>query len=214
MDAQNIAIAETCLAGAHDDTLSFPQAVGMLMEAGFEAYLVDYRAGTRTHYLPGGRDAHPALPRRGGTGGGSLRGCRRLCRHRLGAVGRARLHLCRLQPAGHGGGLRGLSRVVHRAARRLFRAHGRGARRALSAIGGHPFRKQKAPTALEFSWSFRAHRWSAVGVFRAACLRDRRRLIPRSYASKGSRIRITSSRSGEVETSAQGLPTSSSRRRT
>ena len=32
--------------------------------------------------------------------------------------------------------------------------------------------------------------------------------------SKGSCISITSSRSGEVETSAQGLPTSSSRRRT
>lgn len=54
MDAQKTAIAETCLARAHDDTLSFPQAAGMLMEAGFEAYLVDYRAGTRTHYLPGG----------------------------------------------------------------------------------------------------------------------------------------------------------------
>lgn len=55
MDAQKIAIAETCLAGAHDDTLSFPQAVSILMEAGFEAYLVDYRAQTRTHYLPGGK---------------------------------------------------------------------------------------------------------------------------------------------------------------
>lgn len=54
MDAQKIAIAETCLAGAHDNTISFPQGVGILMEAGFEAYLVDYRAGTRTHYLPGG----------------------------------------------------------------------------------------------------------------------------------------------------------------
>ncbi len=54
MDAQKITLAETCIAGAYDDTLSFPQAVGILMEAGFEAYLVDYRAGTRTHYLPGG----------------------------------------------------------------------------------------------------------------------------------------------------------------
>ena len=54
MDAQKIAIAETCLAGAHDNTLSFPQAVGILMEAGFEAYFVDYRARTRTHYLPDG----------------------------------------------------------------------------------------------------------------------------------------------------------------
>ena len=35
-----------------------------------------------------------------------------------------------------------------------------------------------------------------------------------AYFSKGSRIRITSSRSGEVDSKATGLPTSSSRRRT
>jgi hypothetical protein len=41
-----------------------------------------------------------------------------------------------------------------------------------------------------------------------------RPVIEAPYPSNGSRIRMTSSRSGEVETSAQGLPTSSSRRRT
>lgn len=54
MDAQKIAIAEKCIAGAYGNTFSFPQAVGILMEAGFEGYLVDYRGHTRTHYLPGG----------------------------------------------------------------------------------------------------------------------------------------------------------------
>lgn len=60
MDAQKITLAEKCLAGAYDDTLSFPQAVSMLMEGGFEAYLVDYRAHMRTHYLPSGETL--ALP--------------------------------------------------------------------------------------------------------------------------------------------------------
>lgn len=54
MDAQKIAIAENCIAGAYADTMSFPQAVGILMEVGFEGYLVDYRGHTRTHYLPNG----------------------------------------------------------------------------------------------------------------------------------------------------------------
>lgn len=66
MNAQQIVIAETCLAGAYDDTLSFPQAVGILMEAGFEGYLVDYRADTQTHYLSGGETLVLACP--GGEG--------------------------------------------------------------------------------------------------------------------------------------------------
>lgn len=54
MDAQKTAIAQNCLTGAYADTLSFPEAVSALMAAGFESYLVDYRANTRTHYLPCG----------------------------------------------------------------------------------------------------------------------------------------------------------------
>ncbi|MFN4183793.1 MAG: DUF1398 domain-containing protein [Hyphomonas sp.] len=54
MDAQKTAIAQNCLAGSYADTLSFPEAVGALTAAGFEGYLVDYRANTRTHYLPSG----------------------------------------------------------------------------------------------------------------------------------------------------------------
>lgn len=62
MNAQQMAIAGRCLAGAYDDTLSFPQSVCMLMDAGFEGYLVDYRADTRTHYLPGGGTLVLACP--------------------------------------------------------------------------------------------------------------------------------------------------------
>lgn len=54
MDAQKTAIAQNCLTGSYADTLSFPEAVSMLMAAGFESYLVDYRANIRTHYLPCG----------------------------------------------------------------------------------------------------------------------------------------------------------------
>ena len=42
MDAQRIAIAEACLKGAHDRTMSFPRIVGALIEAGFDGYLVEF----------------------------------------------------------------------------------------------------------------------------------------------------------------------------
>lgn len=52
MDAERIAIAQTCLDAAHDGGLSFPEIVGKLIAAGFEGYSVDYRRGTQTYYLP------------------------------------------------------------------------------------------------------------------------------------------------------------------
>jgi uncharacterized protein YbcV (DUF1398 family) len=54
MNAQQTAIAHRCLAEAYDNTMSFPDSVKALMEAGFEAYMVDYRRNTRTYYLPDG----------------------------------------------------------------------------------------------------------------------------------------------------------------
>ncbi len=54
MDAERISIAETCLNAAHDGSLSFPDIVGKLIAAGFEGYLVDYRRGSQTNYLPDG----------------------------------------------------------------------------------------------------------------------------------------------------------------
>ncbi len=54
MSAHLQQIASTCLAAAVAGTMTFPQIVGTLTEAGFEAYGVDLRAGTATYYLPTG----------------------------------------------------------------------------------------------------------------------------------------------------------------
>jgi uncharacterized protein YbcV (DUF1398 family) len=54
MHADRIAIAETCLKGAETGAMSFPEIIGALAGVGFEAYLVDYRAGRQTFYTPGG----------------------------------------------------------------------------------------------------------------------------------------------------------------
>jgi uncharacterized protein YbcV (DUF1398 family) len=54
MDADQIAVARTCLDAAHDGSLSFPEIVGRLMAAGFESYAVDYRCNTQSWYLPDG----------------------------------------------------------------------------------------------------------------------------------------------------------------
>ena len=54
MDAQHVAIAETCLHGAHDGGMSFPVIVQTLITKGFEGYFVDYRRDTTTYYLADG----------------------------------------------------------------------------------------------------------------------------------------------------------------
>ncbi len=57
MDAHLIDTARTCLDAAYDKTMSFPDIVGALMEAGFEGYVVDYRRNTTTYFLPDGDSA-------------------------------------------------------------------------------------------------------------------------------------------------------------
>ncbi len=54
MDAERIALAQRCLAAAHDGSMSFPVIVGTLIDAGFEGYEVNYRTCTQTYYLPDG----------------------------------------------------------------------------------------------------------------------------------------------------------------
>lgn len=54
MDAHLIDTARTCLDAAYNKTMSFPQIVGALTEAGFEGYVVDYRRNTTTYFLPDG----------------------------------------------------------------------------------------------------------------------------------------------------------------
>ena len=60
MDAERIAIARRCLDDAHVGGRSFPEIVGELIAAGFEAYSVDYRRSTQTYYLPDGADVFDA----------------------------------------------------------------------------------------------------------------------------------------------------------
>lgn len=54
MDAQRITIAQNCLNAAYDNTMAFPDIVGMLIKSGFEGYVVDYRRKTTTYFLPDG----------------------------------------------------------------------------------------------------------------------------------------------------------------
>jgi uncharacterized protein YbcV (DUF1398 family) len=54
MDAQQRSVAQTCLNAAYEGSMSFPEIVGALRNAGFEGYDVDYRRNTTTYYLPDG----------------------------------------------------------------------------------------------------------------------------------------------------------------
>jgi uncharacterized protein YbcV (DUF1398 family) len=54
MDAQQITIAKTCLNAAYDTSMAFPEIVNTLSKSGFEGYVVDYRCGTTTYFLPDG----------------------------------------------------------------------------------------------------------------------------------------------------------------
>ncbi|MEH2513709.1 uncharacterized protein YbcV (DUF1398 family) [Nitrobacteraceae bacterium AZCC 1564] len=54
MDMQRTAIAERCLNCAYDGSMTFPDIVGTLINAGFEGYTVDFRRNTTTYYLPDG----------------------------------------------------------------------------------------------------------------------------------------------------------------
>lgn len=62
MDAERIAVASTCLAAAYDGSMSFPEIVGALIEAGFESYAVDYRRNVQTFYRPEGDSLELSMP--------------------------------------------------------------------------------------------------------------------------------------------------------
>jgi uncharacterized protein YbcV (DUF1398 family) len=47
-------IARNCLEGAESGSMTFPQIVGMLINAGFDGYAVDLRSATATYYLKTG----------------------------------------------------------------------------------------------------------------------------------------------------------------
>lgn len=60
MTPAQTATAQACHAGAVQGSLSFPQILGQLTEAGFEGYLVDYRTGTTRYYLSDGQSTEVA----------------------------------------------------------------------------------------------------------------------------------------------------------
>ncbi|CDK97977.1 protein of unknown function [Magnetospirillum gryphiswaldense MSR-1 v2] len=55
MDDHQQNIARQCLEGAERGSMSFPQIIGRLIEAGFESYSVDFRRATAVYYLPDGQ---------------------------------------------------------------------------------------------------------------------------------------------------------------
>jgi uncharacterized protein YbcV (DUF1398 family) len=67
MDAERIAIAKICLGAAQDGSLSFPEIIGTLLNAGFEGYAVDYRRNSQTFYLPDGDNVALDLPHAAGS---------------------------------------------------------------------------------------------------------------------------------------------------
>jgi uncharacterized protein YbcV (DUF1398 family) len=54
MDDRLKKTAEACLRGAENNTMTFPQIVGKLMEEGFESYSIDYRRAKAIYYRPDG----------------------------------------------------------------------------------------------------------------------------------------------------------------
>lgn len=50
-------IALATIVGSENDTMSFPEAVNLLIAAGLDGYSVDLRQASRTFYLPSGETA-------------------------------------------------------------------------------------------------------------------------------------------------------------
>ena len=47
-------VARAALEGAESDSMTFPEGVRLLIEAGFDGYAVDFRRSLRTYYRPDG----------------------------------------------------------------------------------------------------------------------------------------------------------------
>jgi uncharacterized protein YbcV (DUF1398 family) len=56
--------AKSCLLGAENDTMTFPEIVRMLIQEGFESYAIDFRRCRAIYYLPDGQSVeystHPS----------------------------------------------------------------------------------------------------------------------------------------------------------
>lgn len=60
-------IAETCMKAAYEATMSFPEILKTLAQAGFEGYLVDYRKNATAYYLPDSTTIEVTNPKTSGT---------------------------------------------------------------------------------------------------------------------------------------------------
>lgn len=67
MNAERTAVAKACLEAAHDGSMSFPEIIDKLLEAGFECYAVDYRRNVQTYYLPDGDNVEYDMPHSSGS---------------------------------------------------------------------------------------------------------------------------------------------------
>ena len=47
--------AQSCLLGAENNTMTFPEIVQTLTQEGFESYAIDFRRGRAIYYLPDGQ---------------------------------------------------------------------------------------------------------------------------------------------------------------
>lgn len=63
MEDRLVQIAEKCLRGAEDNTMTFPQIVGALMQEGFESYSIDFRRAKAIYYRPDGESVELATHR-------------------------------------------------------------------------------------------------------------------------------------------------------
>ena len=54
MSADWKTVARRTLEGSETDSMSFPEGVKLLIEAGFDGYAVDFRRSVRTYYRPDG----------------------------------------------------------------------------------------------------------------------------------------------------------------
>jgi len=50
MDLHSTQIAEKCLSSAEHNTMTFPEIIGALSQAGFEGYAIDFRSTRATYY--------------------------------------------------------------------------------------------------------------------------------------------------------------------
>lgn len=66
MNEDSKGVAQRCLNAAHEGSLSFPQIVEMLIAAGFESYVVDYRRNCQIYYMPDGGAVELAMKHVGG----------------------------------------------------------------------------------------------------------------------------------------------------